>query len=134
MKWKDSLAIASGFFTIVFLCIAFALLESQIYPESAELFGKTSLNSHEQYLLLLKLTANLFSCFLGGLVIAFISKKIQNIIWVSAFITIVIIWLWYSTNNPTLFWIISILGIFPSIYLGYRLAGKNGESKVSHIS
>ena len=125
MKWKNSLAIASGFFTIVFLSIALALLESQIYPESTELFGKTSLNIHEWYLLLLKLSANLLSCFLGGLVIAFLSKKIQNIIWVSAFITIIIIWLWYCTKNPMLFWILSILGIFPSMYLGHRLVGKN---------
>ena len=124
IKWKNGLAIASGVFTIVFLSIAFALLESQLYPESTELFGKKSLNIHEWYLLLLKLSANLFSCFLGGLVIAFISKKIQNIIWVSAFITIIIIWLWYSTRNPMLFWILSIIGIFPSMYLGHRLVVK----------
>jgi len=124
IKWKTSLAIASGFFTIVFLSIAFALLESQIYPESTELFGKANLNIHEYYLLLLKLSANLFSCFLGGFVIAFINKKIQNIIWASAFITLIIIWLWYSTKNPTLFWMVSILGIFPSMYLGHRLVGK----------
>ncbi|MDN3596872.1 hypothetical protein [Zunongwangia endophytica] len=125
IKWKNSLAIASGFFTIVFLSIAFALLESQVYPESTELFGRTDLNIHEWYLLLLKLSANLFSCFLGGLVIAFISKKIQNIIWGCAFITLIIIWLWYSTKNPTLFWMVSILGIFPSMYLGHRLIRKN---------
>ncbi|MBL3658300.1 hypothetical protein [Fulvivirga sediminis] len=125
MNWKNSLAIASGFFTIVFLSIAFALLESQIYPESTELFGRTDLNIHEWYLLLLKLSANLFSCFLGGLVIAFISKNIQNIIWGCAFITLIIIWLWYSTKSPTLFWILSIIGIFPNMYLGHRLGGKN---------
>ncbi|MDR6301009.1 hypothetical protein [Mesonia maritima] len=124
IKWKTSLAIASGFFTIVFLSITFALLESQIYPESTELFGKTSLNIHEWYLLLLKLSANLFSCFIGGLVITFISKKTQNIIWVSDFITLIIIWLWYSTKHPTLFWMVSILGIFPSMYLGHRLVRK----------
>ena len=125
IKWQNGVAIACGVFTIVFLSIAFALLESQIYPESTELFGKISLSIHEWYLLLLKLSANLFSCFLGGLVIAFISKKIQNIIWGSAFISLIIIWLWYSTKNPTLFWIVSILGIFPIMYLGHRLIRKN---------
>ncbi len=55
MKWKNSLAIAIGFFTIVFLSIAFALLESQIYPESTELFGNISLNIHEWYLLFFKI-------------------------------------------------------------------------------
>ena len=124
-EMKNGLAIAIGFFTIVFLSIAFALIESQIYPESTELFGKANLNIHEYYLLLLKLSANLFSCFLGGLVIAFLNKNIQNIIWVSAFITIIIIWLWYSTKNPMLFWILSTIGIFPSIYLGHRLIGKH---------
>ena len=123
-KWKNSMAIAIGFFTIVFLSIAFALLESEIYPESTELFGKTSLNIHEWYLLLLKLSANLFSCFVGGLVIALICKNIQNIIWVSVFITLIITWLWYSTNNLMLFWIISILGIYPSMYLGHRWVRK----------
>jgi hypothetical protein len=121
MNFRKILSVIAGFGTIGLLSSVFAKMQGILFASSLEIFTNQELAATNISQFVIKLICVWVSCFLGGLTTTKIGgKAIENLI-VGSLIMLVVGWLWLSAVRPTWFWVSLILGVLPSVFLGYKL-------------
>ena len=121
MNYRKILSVVVGFGTIGLLSSLFAKMQGWLFPSSLEIFINKELAASNIYQFVIKLLCVWLSCFLGGIATTRIGGKSTENLIVSGLIMLVVGWLWLSAVNPIWFWVSMILGIFPCVFLGYKL-------------
>ncbi|MDJ1506130.1 hypothetical protein [Xanthocytophaga agilis] len=124
MKAKQIISILAGFGAIGLLSSLAAHIQGIIYPESVKLFDHIVVSKANSIQLLIKLSCVSTSCFMGGILVAWLggNKNAATITGIS--IVMVVAWLWIHTIYPIWFWTLLLTIVIPIVRLGYHFIHK----------
>lgn len=125
------LAVVAGFLTIASLSSIAAVAQAKAFPSSIYVFEQPELVEKVFFILIMKLITVLLCCIVGGFVSGKISDWRKTSLWTSAFMWVVIAYIWFSTGQPFWFWFILMLGIYPAVKMGNNLSIRKTEKKFS---
>ena len=129
MNYRKILSVIVGFGTIGLLSSVFAKIQGMLFASSLEIFTNQELAATNISQFVIKLICVWISCFLGGLTTTRIGGRVRENLIVGSLIMLVVGWLWLSAVNPIWFWVLMILGVLPSVFLGYKVTSAMSKTK-----
>lgn len=121
MRLRQIIAIVAGVGIVGLLSSIFAVLQGRVYPEANENFNQAMVNHPDAIQLIIKLACIYLSSIISGVVTTSISGNLRENLVVGVVTITIIGWLWINAINPAWFWALLMVGIIPSILLGYKL-------------
>lgn len=124
IKGRQIISILAGFGTIGLLSSLAAHIQGIIYPESVKLFDHTMVSTADFIQLLIKLICVSTSCFMGGMLVAWLGGNKNAATITGICIVLVVAWLWIHTIYPIWFWALLLTIVIPAVKLGYHFIHK----------
>ena len=121
MRLRNIISVLLGFSSIGLLSSIFAKFQGAIYPSSLLMFNQSEFCPNYMIQLAIKILCVWISCIFGGIITSSVGGKSRELLVVGFSILLVVAWLWLSIIHPVTFWILLILGVLPSVFLGGRI-------------